>query len=286
MTVARTTLRHLAIAIALAAAACAEMPKTSEPPKPAAPQITEEMLRERAVNELANGVKSYDAGDYDSAVKSLQTSLDHGLLSKVEQARARKYLAFSHCVTGRETLCRDEFRRAFEIYPDFVLSAAEDGHPIWGPIYRSVRTQLVTEREAAEARKPTGFTKLGKAEQILNDGLVKYDSGDYDAALKLFEQAMKEGLKDKADTVRAMKFTAFSLCLKDRYPQCRAEFVKIFDVDAAFDLTPAESGHPSWTKTFAAAKAQAKKDLAGKEAREKAAKDKAATPPAAGVPKK
>ena len=55
-----------------------------------------------------------------------------------------------------------------------------------------------------------------------------------------------------------------------------------------FDLTPAEAGHPSWTKTFAAAKVQAKKQLAEKAARdakEKAAKDKAA-PPTAAVPKK
>ena len=278
--------RLAAIALALVAAGCAEMmPKTGEPPKPAAPQITESMLRERATNELAAGVKSYDAGEYDNAVKSLMGSLEHGLLSKVEQARARKYLAFSYCVTGRDVLCRDEFRKAFEIYPDFALTAAEDGHPIWGPVYRNVRTQLVTEREAAQGRKP-GLMPLGKAEQILNDGLVKYDSGDYDAALKLLEASIKEGLKDKADQVHAMKNIAFSLCLKDRFRDCRAAFVKIYDVDPAFDLTPAEAGHPSWTKTFAAAKAQAKKDLAAKEAKDKSAKDKAATPAAAGVPKK
>src|SRR5258706_1927841 len=275
-----------AIAFALVAAGCAEMmPKTGEAPKPAAPQITESMLRERATNELAAGVKSYDAGEYDNAVRSLMGSLEHGLLSKVEQARARKYLAFSYCVTGRELLCRDEFRKAFEIYPDFALSAAEDGHPIWGPVYRNVRTQLVSEREAAQAHKP-GLMPLAKAEQMLSEGMVKYDSGDYDAALKLLEGSIKEGLKDKADQIRAMKNVAFSQCLKERFRECRAAFVKIYDVDPAFDLTPAEAGHPSWTKTFAAAKAQAKKDIAARETKDKSAKDKAATPPAAGVPKK
>jgi len=110
--------------------------------------------------------------------------------------------------------------------------------------------------------------------------------------LKLLEGSIKEGLKDKADQVRAMKNVAFSHCLKDRFRECRAAFVKIYDIDPAFDLTPAEAGHPSWTKTFAAAKAQARRDLAAKEgkdakeAREKAAREKAATPPAAGVPKK
>jgi hypothetical protein len=273
-------MRYSALAAALLAAACAEMPKSGGEPIKTAPQITESALRDRAQQQLADGVKQYDAGDYDNAVKNLSSSLEHGLLSKAEQARARKYLAFSHCVSGREVLCRDEFRKAFEIYPDFALSPAEDGHPIWGPVYRNVRTQLVAEREAAAARKPSGFMSLGKAEQMLNDGLVKYDTGDYPAAQALFASAIKEGLK-KDDEVRAMKFTAFSLCLTEKFSQCRAEFIKIYDVDPKFDLAPAEAGHPSWTKTFAAAKAQAQKALREKEQKE--AQKRGAQPPTAGV---
>ena len=85
------TMRSIALAAALLAAACAEMPRLGggEAPKPAAPQITESSLRERAQEQLATGVKQYDAGDYDSAVKSLSASLEHGLLSKADQARAR-----------------------------------------------------------------------------------------------------------------------------------------------------------------------------------------------------
>lgn len=271
--------RVVAASIVLIAAGCAEMPKIGEPAKPAAaPQITEASLRERATEQLAAGIRHYDAGDFENAVKSLTGSLDHGLLSKADQSRARKLLAFSHCVSGREGPCRDEFRKAFEINPDFSLTAAEDGHPIWGPIYRNVRTQLIAEREAAQARKP-GFLPLAKAEQMLHDGMVKYDAGDYDASLKLLESSLKEGLREKADQLRAMKHVAFSLCLKERFRDCRTAFIKIYDVDANFDLTPAEAGHPSWTKTFAAAKAQAKRDLA--------AKDKSkGTPPTAGVPTK
>jgi tetratricopeptide (TPR) repeat protein len=283
----------LAVALLLLLAACAEMPKFgSQPdaaPKAAAPQITEDMLRDRAKEQLAAGVKFYEAGEFESATKSLTGSLEHGLLPKPDQARARKLLAFIHCVLGREAQCRDEFRRAFEIYPDFSLTAAEDGHPIWGPVYRNVRTQLVSEREAAQSRRSSNIMPLGKAEQMLQDGLIKYDSGDYEAALKLLESSLKEGLKEKADQVRAMKFIAFSNCLQSRWATCRAAFIRIYDVNPDFDLTPAEAGHPSWTKTFAAAKTQAKKMLAekaAKEAKEKAAKDKAAAPPAAAVPKK
>jgi hypothetical protein len=179
-------------------------------------------------------------------------------------------------------LCGDEFRKAFEIYPDFSLTAAEDGHPIWGPVYRNVRTQLIAEREASVA-KP--LIPLGKAEQMLSDGMVKYDSGEFTAAHTLLEGALKEGLKKPEDQVRAMKHVAFTLCLQNKYRDCRNEFIKIYDVDPNFDLTPAEAGHPSWTKTFAAAKAQAKRALQEKEAREAKERSKG-PPPTASVPKK
>ncbi|HLX24445.1 MAG TPA: TssQ family T6SS-associated lipoprotein [Usitatibacter sp.] len=269
--------RSLLLAATLALAACQQMP-SSDKPASAAPQITEDMLRERAQNDLANGVKLYDAGDYDGAVKSLTASLDHGLLTKQDQARARKYLAFSHCVSGRDPQCRAEFRKAFEIYPDFALTPAEDGHPIWGPVYRDVRTQLIAEREAA-VRKP--LIPLGKAEQMLSDGLVKYDAAEFAPAEKLLEGALKEGLKAKDDQVKAMKFLSFAYCLQGKYKDCRAEFVKIYDVDPTFDLAPAEAGHPSWTHTFAAAKAQAQKALKDKEAKDAKAKAPATAPAAA-----
>jgi tetratricopeptide (TPR) repeat protein len=265
---------------------CAEMPKTSQeaaPPKPAAPQITESQLRGRANEQLQQGVAQYQAGEYDNAMKSLTASLDHGLLTKVDQSRARKLLAFIHCVSGRDAPCRDEFRKAFEINPEFALTTAEDGHPIWGPVYRDVRTQLITEREAAQARTRP-IIPLAKAEQMLADGMVKYDAGDYDASLKLLEAALKEGLKEKADQVRAMKHVAFGLCLKEKWRDCRAAFIKIYDVDPAFDLSPAEAGHPSWTKTFAGAKAHAQRALKDKERRE--AREKSKAPPAATVPAK
>lgn len=262
-------------------ASCAEVPKQEAAKPAAAPQVAEDVLKKRAQDQLAQGIEQYRAGEFDNAVKSLQASLDHGLLSKEEQSRARKFMAFSHCVSGREQPCREEFRKAFEINAQFALTAAEDGHPIWGPVYRDVRTRLITEREAAQGKPRTA---LGKAEQLLADGMVKYDAGDYPGSHKLLEAALKEGLKDKPDQVRAMKHVAFNLCLQEKWRDCRAAFVRIYDVDPDFDLTPAEAGHPSWTKTFAGAKAQAKRALKDKEMRE--AREKAKAPPAAAVPKK
>ena len=119
---------------------------------------------------------------------------------------------------------------------------------------------------------------------------IRFTLSDEEEAQKLYESALKEGLKNKADQVKAMKHIAFSLCLQERWRECRAAFLRIYDVDPDFDLTPAEAGHPSWTKTFAGAKAQARKAIADKEAQDakaRTAKDKAPVPPpAASVPPK
>jgi tetratricopeptide (TPR) repeat protein len=277
--------RIVPVALLALLAACA--PTTPPPaPQPVTPQITDETLRARARDQLATGLKQYDTGDYDGALRSLTAALEHGLLPKTDQSVARKHLAFVHCLSGREAPCRDEFRKAFEIDPAFALTAAEDGHPIWGPVYRSVRTQLIAEREAAQGKSTA---PLGKAEQLLADGLVKYEAGDFTESSRLLEAALKEGLKQKTDQVRAMKHIAFCLCLQDKYPACRAQFLKIFSVDPDFDLTPAEAGHPQWTKTFAGAKAHAKQRPVATPTRPAATPAPAAVPPpspAAPAPKK
>jgi Tfp pilus assembly protein PilF len=87
---------------------------------------------------LASGIKQYEDGNYSAAARLLQSSLDQGL-GWNDQVRAHKYLAFIHCVSGREGRCRDEFRAALKIDPSFELAANEAGHPIWGPAFRSVK---------------------------------------------------------------------------------------------------------------------------------------------------
>jgi len=241
-----------AAAAAFALAACA--PVREKPPAPVtAPQITEDQLRTRAQENLALGLHQYQLGSFDDAAASLSMSLEHGLLSKTEQSRARKTLAFIYCITDREPRCRDEFRMALEIDPGFDLAPAEAGHPIWGPVYRSVRTEM-TATPAAPATAAAEKGPRSVAEQFLDQGLAKYDAGDFEAALKLLQSAVN---------------SAFSLCLLHRYRSCRAEFMKIFEVDPDFDLTAAEAGHPSWRRTYASAKWRAHK------AREEAAKDAA-----------
>ena len=90
--------------------------------------------------DLAAGIKQYEEANYAEAARLLQASLDQGL-GKSDQVRAHKYLAFIHCVSGREKRCREEFRAALKIDPSFELAANEAGHPIWGPAFRSVKGQ-------------------------------------------------------------------------------------------------------------------------------------------------
>ena len=130
----------LALLGSAAITACA--PVAQQPADaPRVPQISENQLREKARESLAQGVEHYNAGRFADASSSLTAALDHGQLTRPEQGSARKHLAFIYCTTGREPQCRDEFRKALEVDPGFELSAAEAGHPIWGLAFRSVKTR-------------------------------------------------------------------------------------------------------------------------------------------------
>lgn len=83
-------------------------------------------------------LEQYESGDYDESAKNFQGAIRDGLDDK-ERANAHKHLAFIHCAANRERQCRDEFRRALTADPGLELSAAEAGHPVWGPIFRSLK---------------------------------------------------------------------------------------------------------------------------------------------------
>jgi tetratricopeptide (TPR) repeat protein len=265
-----SSLRAVALAAAVATlAACAPVAQKPAEEAPRVPSISESQLRDRARENLAQGVEQYNAGKYAEAQRNLQAALDHGVLTRPEQGNARKHLAFIHCASGREAQCRDEFRKALEIDPNFDLTMAEAGHPIWGPVYRDVRAQL-SAQAAPAAPKPA---PRSGAEGLLDDGLAKYAAGNFDAAHKQFVAALKLGLASRQDQITALKHSAFCLCLLEKKISCRSEFGKIFAIDPNFDLAPAEAGHPSWSKPFADAKKRAQRS-ATKPAAQPAAKKK------------
>ena len=123
----------------------APAPKTPEAeprPKPA-PKIEAPALKVEAPPaptrspQLLAGITAYDNGHHREAATLLRKALPR--LSRVEQVEAHKYLAFIECSLDRKSQCRDEFKKALSLDPSFDLTPAEVGHPVWGPIFRSVK---------------------------------------------------------------------------------------------------------------------------------------------------
>ena len=92
-----------------------------------------------AEQKLDIGVREYEEGNYVASMNALQGVLETKIANKDDKLVAYKYLAFIHCISSREKLCRDYFRKVLAINPNFELSPAEAGHPIWGPVFRSVK---------------------------------------------------------------------------------------------------------------------------------------------------
>ncbi len=237
--------------IVLALAGCAP-PAVRTGPSPE--DIARQQRLERAQGSFNDGLRQYDAGNYDDALKNYLLALDSGVLTVEQQVDARKHLAFIHCLSNREANCKEEFQKAFALDSKFELSAAEAGHPAWGPVYRVVRTELEFRRSGRSLPQPTPPTP---GELAIKEGMTEYDGGDYNKAIRAFQNATKESYS-VAERVKAHKYIAFSYCLSNRAALCRTEFEKIFTIQPDFDLEPAEAGHPSWGPSFRAVKAKQK----------------------------
>ncbi|MEO8166135.1 MAG: TssQ family T6SS-associated lipoprotein [Betaproteobacteria bacterium] len=93
---------------------------------------------------LEDGVQNYEEGNYRIAKRRLQFALEEGL-NRPDRVKAHKYLAFIACVSSQQLTCREEFAIALELDPAFELNLAESGHPIWGPIFKSVKAKQLKQ---------------------------------------------------------------------------------------------------------------------------------------------
>lgn len=89
---------------------------------------------------LRDGIELYNKGQFNDAIKRLG-SADISNGSKANQVQAYKYMAFSYCVTSRQTLCRQTFEKAFKLDASFDLLPGEHGHPLWGPAFARAKKQ-------------------------------------------------------------------------------------------------------------------------------------------------
>ena len=88
---------------------------------------------------LRDGIRLYNEGDFNGAIKRLGSNDIRGSSPVRIRVEALKYSAFSYCVTSRPKLCEQAFEKALKIDPDFTLESGEEGHPLWGPAYERAK---------------------------------------------------------------------------------------------------------------------------------------------------
>jgi len=108
------------------------------PVAPPPPVGLVEITSRPAERALLSGMTAYENGQYDEAEKLIHQALSGGLASPKDVAAARKHLAFIYCTSNRTAECEAAFRAARNADPAFALSRSEQGHPVWGPVYRRV----------------------------------------------------------------------------------------------------------------------------------------------------
>lgn len=92
---------------------------------------------------LLDGLNQYEEGNFKKSAESLNAALAEGLSFTRDRVTAHKYLAFIDCAAGREVACREQFAAALTLDPSLELSSAEAGHPLWGPVFKSVKARIV-----------------------------------------------------------------------------------------------------------------------------------------------
>ena len=128
----RLTQAFAALALVATLAAC-------ETPPPQAPTGLTDLTERPAERALMGAMRAYDDADYPAVERQANEAMKLGLRSTRDIATAHKLRAFVYCTSNRLAACEAEFRAARVAYPAFVLSHAEAGHPVWGPVYLKSR---------------------------------------------------------------------------------------------------------------------------------------------------
>ena len=128
----RLTQALAALAIFTALTACDTMPQQQ-------PVGLTDLTDRPAERALMGAMRAYDDADYPTVERQANEAMKLGLRSNRDVATAHKLRAFVYCTSNRLAACEAEFRAARTADPAFVLSHAEAGHPVWGPVYLKSR---------------------------------------------------------------------------------------------------------------------------------------------------
>jgi tetratricopeptide (TPR) repeat protein len=122
-------------------------PKASSPaPSASAPAAAATVAPEPAAPAaaLSDGIALYNKGSYSAAIKRLANAPEIWSADISFQTEALKTMAFSYCVTSRKKLCKQQFEKALKLDPNFDLAPGEQGHPLWGPVFKQAQRAVAS----------------------------------------------------------------------------------------------------------------------------------------------
>lgn len=102
---------------------------------------------------LTEGTELYEKGDYKGAIRKLVLARDSADETSATKQDSLRLLAFSYCVTGQRPLCKTQFSNLLKMAPDFQLSRAEAGHPLWGPVFKEAKSAGTPSSKPVAAAK-------------------------------------------------------------------------------------------------------------------------------------
>src|ERR1700732_3581036 len=123
---------------ALLLASCAQL--LHQPMQPTQPDGSSYSLSaSQAQTRYRQGLTRYRDSRFETALGDLNAAISSGQLNLSDEINARKHMAFIHCASNRETQCREQFQAILKDDPEFNLAPNEASHPLWGPVWRSVK---------------------------------------------------------------------------------------------------------------------------------------------------
>lgn len=107
---------------------------------------------------ITQAIATYEDGDYKKALTEFEEALNLPELNSSDQVQAHKYMAFIYCLTNKPKQGYNQFKTALEIDPNFELTPAEAGHPMWGQAFKKAKAEMEASKNQ-ETFKPQAPTK-------------------------------------------------------------------------------------------------------------------------------
>ena len=106
-----------------------------------------ELATQRAQQSLISGIRLYEDGNYADAERQLQRALESHQTPIKDRVSALKYLGFIYCSQQKMAECTESFNDALELDPKFELTPKEAGHPMWGPLFKSLKASAAGKKK-------------------------------------------------------------------------------------------------------------------------------------------